>query len=110
MRTPGIYPEMWKSGRCPIRHQLYTQCQRARAQARFRNQQWEITEEQYIQLWQQNDRYKQRGRGRHSLCMTRRDKRLPWRVDNVEFMTRQAHFSSIYEGVAKTDYVRETEC
>ena len=98
MRIPGIYPELWKSGRCPIRHKLWLECQRNRAQAKYRGQEWDIDEETFIELWMTNDRYKQRGRSGHNLCMTRIDKNKPWNKHNVQFQTRKDHFRSIYLG------------
>jgi len=108
MRTRGIYPELWKSGRCPVRHKLWLDCQRGRAQAKYRGQVWEISEEQYIELWMTKDRYKQRGRKGDDLCMTRINKHLPWRVDNVYFPTRKEHFQDIYQG--NSHKTREIEC
>ena len=108
MRAHGIYPELWKSGRDPVRHRLWLECQRGRAQATYRGQVWEIDEEQFIALWLEQDRYKSRGRSPHSLCMTRIDKQLPWRVDNVKFATRREHFKEIYKGIPKKS--RKLEC
>lgn len=108
MRTPGIYPELWKSGRCPIRHRLWLECQRNRAQAKYRGQEWMITEDEFIQLWQEDDRYKHRGRNGDSLCMTRIDKQKPWHKDNVKFQKRREHFREIYQG--KSHKTREIEC
>jgi hypothetical protein len=108
MRKQGIYPELWKSGRCPIRHRLWLECQRNRAQAKYRGQVWEIDEEQFIQLWMQDDRYKQRGKGANNLCMTRINKRESWNVDNVYFPTRKDHFQQLYTGTTRK--TRELEC
>jgi hypothetical protein len=110
MRKPGIYPELWKSGRCPIRHRLWLECQRNRAQAKYRGQPWNITEEQFIELWMKDNRYKHRGRDGKSLCMTRKDKTQPWQPDNVYFPTRKEHFSSIYAGKSRKTYVNEAKC
>ena len=108
MRKNGIYPELWKSGRCPVRHKLWLECQRNRAQAKYRGQVWEIDEETFIELWMQDDRYKQRGRRGDDLCMTRINKTLPWTKHNVQFLSRKAHFQSIYCGISHK--TREIEC
>ena len=110
MRKQGIYPELWKSGRCPIRHRLWLECQRNRAQCKYRGQQFEITEEQFIELWMKDDRYKRRGKGATDLCMTRKDKQLPWRVDNVYFPTRREHFQGLYTGTTRKTYINEGKC
>ena len=108
MRIPGIYPELWKSGRCPHRHKLWLECQRNRAQAKYRGQEWDIDEETFIELWMTDDRYKRRGRKGDDLCMTRINKNEPWNKDNVYFPTRKEHFQSIYLGISHK--TREIEC
>jgi hypothetical protein len=108
MRIRGIYPELWKSGRDPIRHKLWLECQRNRAQAKYRGQEWEITEEEFIELWMLDDRYKRRGKGSNNLCMTRINKNESWNRDNVYFPTRKEHFQSIYLGISHKN--REIEC
>ena len=108
MRIPGIYPELWKSGRDPVRHQLWLECQRGRAQAKYRGQVWDMSEDEFCDIWIEDNRYKHRGRDPNSLCMTRKDKTLPWRVDNVKFATRREHFREIYAGIPRKS--RKLEC
>jgi len=103
-RQAGIYPELWKSGRCPIRHRLWLECQRNRAQAKFRGQVWEITEEEFIVLWMTDNRYQHRGRRADDLCMTRIRKDESWNKNNVFFPTRKQHFNSLYAGKSKENY------
>ena len=91
-RKNGIYPQIWLSGPDPIDHKLYNDCQRARAQAWYRGEDWTITEAEYIQLWRQNDNYKHKGRAREDLCLVRRDYDLGWHLDNVEIRTRLEHY------------------
>ena len=110
MRKSGIYPELWKSGRCPVRHKLWLECQRNRAQAKYRGQTWEIDEEQFIELWMKDDRYKRRGKLSNDLCMTRINKNAPWTKDNVYFLTRKEHFQKLYTGITKKTYVNEGKC
>ena len=110
MRKQGIYPELWKSGRDPVRHRLWLEHQRNRAQAKYRGQEWNISVEEFIELWMEDDRYKHRGRDTNSLCMTRIDKHKPWQPDNVYFPTRREHFQAIYTGKTKNTYVNEAKC
>ena len=92
MPMRGIRPHTWISGPDPIDHRLYTDCQRARAQAWYRGENWFITEQEYIDLWRTDDRYLRKGKTLNSLCMTKRDHDLDWTVDNVEFIERGEHF------------------
>jgi hypothetical protein len=91
-RKLGIYPHIWMSGPDHIDHKLYTDCQRARAQAWYRGEQWFITEKEYIEMWRKDDRYLMKGRHADAICMTKIDYDLPWTVDNVEFISRREHF------------------
>lgn len=91
-RKSGLYPQTWKSGPDPIDHRLYNDCQRARAQAWYRGEEWFITEAEYISIWREDDRYLHKGRTRESLCLVKIDKSLPWSLDNVKFLSRLEHF------------------
>lgn len=91
-RKLGTYPQTWLSGPDEINHRLYTDCQRARAQAWYRGEEWFITEQEYIDLWRTNDRYLRKGRTVDSLCMAKIDYDLPWSKDNVQFLDRREHF------------------
>lgn len=85
------FPNSWKSGPDQEDHKLYISCQRSRAQAHFRQEDWQITEQQYIDLWRIDDRYKNKGRGSDDFCLCRIDEEKPWTVDNVEIITRKLH-------------------
>ena len=64
---------------------------RARAQANFRGEGWEITEQEYFTIWSR-DRYLRKGRAALELCMTRQDPTLPWTIKNAMVVTRRLHF------------------
>lgn len=91
-RKQGLYPHIWISGPDPVDHKLYTDCQRARAQAWYRGEEWLITEQEYISLWRANDAYKRKGRGSGSLCLVRIDLEKAWTMDNVQILERLKHF------------------
>jgi hypothetical protein len=84
-------PQYWKSGPDPVDHKLYIDCQRARAQAWYRGETWNITEWQYIELWREQDRYLNKGRKSENLCLIRRDYEGAWDLSNVEIVTRHEH-------------------
>ena len=88
-------PHLWKSGPDPIRHHLREQCQRRRAQAWYRGEQWLISEEEYIQLWLEDDRYLRKGRSNDKICMTRKDFDGDWSLENIHFITRAEHYKSV---------------
>jgi hypothetical protein len=91
-RKNGIYPQIWLSGPDPIDHKLYNDCQRARAQAWYRGEEWTITEAEYIAIWRENDYYKNKGRASDQYCLVRKDYEKGWFLDNVEIRIRLDHY------------------
>ena len=77
---------------------LYTECQKRRAQAKYRGEQWFITEREYIELWRKDDLYQRKGRGVNDFCMTLIDPEKPWTLDNVEIISRSVHYKRSNEG------------
>jgi hypothetical protein len=89
---PGILrPHQWLSGPDQYGHKLFVDCQKARAQAKFRGEDWQISEQDYIDLWMDRDQHLSKGRGRYDLTMTRIDPEKAWTVDNVHIITRIEH-------------------
>ena len=101
------YPHTWMSGADETDHKLYMDCLKAKAQAKYRGQEWEIQPLEYIALWRFEDRYLRKGRAADSITMTRQDKTLPWSLDNVKFQERKQHLSELYSGVTKKTYKSE---
>ena len=86
---PGPRPLCWKTGPDPVIHDQYVAWGRARAQALWRGEAWELTFEEFRTVWGAD--WSRRGRGSDDLCMTRQDLTGPWSVHNVELMTRADH-------------------
>ena len=94
---PGLRPQVWRSGPDQIRHKLYVMASRSKAQAEYRNEGWEMTHDEYIDLWIENDNYKNKGRAPENLCMTRIDPDLDWTKDNVHIISRLEHYQTCNE-------------
>lgn len=88
-----VYPHVWKSGPDPVRHAQFTAWHRARAQAHYRGEEWEITFEEYADFWTQSGVWHQRGRTCECVLMSRVDPEKPWRIDNLFITTRREHLS-----------------
>lgn len=86
---PGPRPRVWKSGPDPIRHEQYIAWARARAQANYRNERWELTFEDWVELWA--GRWHQRGRIKDTVCLSRRSYDQAWSRENCEIITRREH-------------------
>lgn len=87
---PGPRPHVWKvPGEIP--HQQHRAWSQSRAQAHFRKEPWDLSFEQFQQLW--GDQWSQRGRGQDDLCLCRLDPQGSWHPDNLEIMVRKHHLA-----------------
>ena len=85
-------PESWKSGPDPLKHEKYYAWLKHRSQARYRKEDYDITWEQWEQLWSDGD-FELRGRGKDDLCLSRKDPNQSWSVDNCQVVTRSSHLA-----------------
>lgn len=81
-------PNIWVTGTDPIRRDKYYAWMKHRAQAKYRNEYYDLTFEQFEQLWIDNDTWFNRGRKGTNLCMSLIDYNLGWTSGNVEVITR----------------------
>lgn len=90
----GPRPHAWKSGPDPEDHKRYRTFIQQRNQAQWRGETWSMTLDEWTQLWEQSGHWHDRGRSRECYCMTRRDQRESWTVDNAVIITRSEHSRS----------------
>ena len=83
----GIYPERWISGPDPKIHRMYEPFLKAKSQANYRREGWEMTFDEFAELWA--DKWELRGRDGPDLCMTRINHEAPWSRSNCEIVTRK---------------------
>jgi hypothetical protein len=81
-----------------VRHQQWRVWGQQRNQAQWREEAWSIDFDTWLAIW--GDLWHNRGRGRGDYCMTRKDWSLPWTVDNVQIVTREAHAKMQGDAVA----------
>jgi len=110
-RKPGIKyikgverPHTWLVGEDEYKHQMYLPWLKARSQAKFRQEEFTLTFEEYYSLW--NGKWEQRGRDTDELCMTRHDWTGAWALDNVYICTRKEHCQR--QGLARRGEKRRT--
>jgi len=85
---PGPRPHTWIiQGEIP--HQQYIAWQRMSCQARFRDEPWDLSFEEFQAVWQPY--WHLRGRSVISYCLTREDPELGWTKDNVICIQRIEH-------------------
>jgi hypothetical protein len=82
----GTHPDEWVY-KDPIQHVQHMAFLRARAQAKFRNEEWTLTIEEFFKMWG-TDRWLSRGRKPTDLVMSRRDLEGPWSKDNAIIIAR----------------------
>ena len=82
-------PHTWKTGPDELRHKRYFIWLQQRNQAQYRREEWNLTFEQWLELW--GDQIVNRGRKKDDLCMTRRDPLGPWDMDNAYIIERGKH-------------------
>jgi hypothetical protein len=84
-----IRPHLWVTGPDPVLHKKYLVWLQQRNQALWREESWHIDFSDWCAIW--GDLWLVRGRERGHYCMSRKDWGLPWTVDNVHVITREAH-------------------
>jgi hypothetical protein len=82
-------PHVWKIGPDANRHKMYIPFLKARAQANYRNEGWDLTFEKWFELW--DGQWERRGRGIDDLCITRIDPEKPWSDTNAQVVARIDH-------------------
>lgn len=85
----GMRPWTWITGPDELLHEQYYAFLKQRAQARFRREAWNLSFEQFHQIWAQD--WHRRGRASSDMCMTRDDYDLPWDLSNVTIVPRHEH-------------------
>ena len=82
-------PHTWKIGPDPVRHARYFIWLQQRNQARFRKETWDLTFDQWLEVW--GEMILQRGRKKNDYCMTRWDPEGPWDSKNAYIIKRGHH-------------------
>lgn len=79
-------PHVWVTGPDPLLHEMYHPWQVAKAQAKYRGEEWNLTFEEYADMWR--PQWHLRGRGSDQYCMTRYDEEKPWDKTNAYIILR----------------------
>lgn len=83
-------PEKTRFGRDAISRDQHIAWQRHRCQARFRGESYELSFDEWQELWR--GQWHLRGRGSTDLCLTRIDFDGEWAIHNVVVCSRKRHF------------------
>lgn len=97
-------PHVWKIGPNEELHKMYQPWLCARAQANFRKEGFDLTFEQWCELWM--PLWHRRGRKPDDVCMTRVDIERPWTWGNVIIIERKDHFEIQNQQKSKKQYKR----
>ena len=85
----GRQPRTWCTGPDPMLHEQYRAWSQTRAQANYRGEAWDITFDQWVEIWAGN--WHRRGRAARDLCLCRTDPTVGWHPDTVHLVTRREH-------------------
>lgn len=101
-RGRPVKPEDWCTGTDPIQHDKYYAWLKHRSQARYRNEEYYLTWDDWESLWT-NELWLKRGKQPDSVCLARIDFTDAWRLDNVEIIPRlqQLRRQKEYKNCAK---------
>lgn len=83
----------WITGPNELHHKMYVAYGYKRQTCLRRGETWNLTWEQYRDLWEPV--WDQRDLGKDSLCLVRCDVTGDWNIDNVEMITRREHGKKI---------------
>lgn len=96
-KTGKRYPHVWITGPDPLKHEIYENFLKAKAQANFRQEGWEFDFEDFFKMWKKD--WHNRGRHAENVCMTRHDNEKPWSRANAYILTRKEHLK--LQGLAR---------
>lgn len=65
---------------------------RAKAQAKFRGEEWAFTEWDWWSVWESSGVYEHRGKQPHQYCMARKDPMEAWSPANCVIIPRRQHY------------------
>ena len=82
----GPRPHTWIVGSDPVLHDQYNAWHKARAQAHYRGEQYDISFEDWVYIWGTN--WSRRGRTPDSLVLMRRRWQEPWSRRNAQLVDR----------------------
>lgn len=86
-RGRPVVPENWITGADPLRREKYYAWLKHKSQASYRNEEHNITWEQWEDMWD-DDTWFKRGRGSEDLCLGRLDLSEGWSIENTEITKR----------------------
>lgn len=90
-KRPFTEDEQWHAIKCPTKRKNILRFQRSRCQAKFRNETWDFTYEEWEALW--GDKIDMIGRESDSYCMRRYDEDKSWCTSNCYVLPRNQMLS-----------------
>ena len=85
----GPQPQRWKTGPDRLKHDKFCVWHQHRCQARYRNEPYELTFEDFEQAW--GVLWHQRGREKNNYCLIRQDRTRPWTKTNIQVVLHGEH-------------------
>lgn len=92
-RPQGLQPNLWKYPFDEQKRAKALAFVRARCQARYRNEDWTITEPEWMEQVWPDHLWLRRGRHSESLCLIRDNPNGAWSMDNIMIVTRRTQLA-----------------
>ena len=89
----GQRPWQWMFPNDPKTKDAYYKYLKAKAQARYRMEPWDLTWDYWWGLWTKSGQWNNRDRTKDGYCMSMQDRELGWVPGNVDIITRGEHFA-----------------
>lgn len=82
----------------PVRHLQHWTYLRKKSQALYRNEEWDLSIQDWFRLWDESDQWDNRGRHKDSSAMFMIDPERGWSIDNVEIVNRSVRLKEMLTG------------
>jgi hypothetical protein len=97
-----MFPDNWISGPDQVQHEMYYAWAKHKSQAKFRKEAYDLTWEDWRDIWANPIDFLNRGRKPDDLTLTRIDDDGAWTRDNVMVITRLEQLRKARDRVMKT--------
>jgi len=90
----GQRPRVWVFPYDEVKTGAYMKYLRAKAQAKYRKEHWDLTFEQWWAPWEASGRWSERTNDKHGYCMIQQNPDLGWIEGNLEVISRAEHLKT----------------
>lgn len=90
----GKRPRTWVFPHDAVKTDAYMKYLRAKAQAKYRKEHWDLTFDQWWTPWEASGKWQERTNGKTGYCMIQINPELGWIESNLAVITREEHLKT----------------